>query len=293
MKKAFIIIGLIFVLSFSLFAQSKKKTATKTAPKTTATAAVTSPPPVAAEPEVIASATPAPTPPKKNERPASQTSGQEKEPKKKNQAERGGTEAKPEKIKYPYVYEFSQPNFVVSHIVIEHDENGKGTITFEKKEAASDPISDPIQLTQKTLDRINKLFETLNFVASTEEYQSPVRDYGHLGNYTVTMRRDAQERTVKYNWTENKDAKALVEEYRKISEQYIWYFDMNISRENQPLEAPTLVDRLDSLLKRNEISDPAQMLPYLKEVSNDERIPLIARNHVARIIKEIEKTVKK
>ena len=31
------------------------------------------------------------------------------------------------------------------------------------------------------------------------------------------------------------------------------------------------------------------MLPYLKDLSNDERIPLIARNHVTRIIKDIEK----
>jgi uncharacterized protein (UPF0147 family) len=53
------------------------------------------------------------------------------------------------------------------------------------------------------------------------------------------------------------------------------------------------MDRLDSLLKRDEISDPSQMLPLLKELSNDERIPLIARNKAARIIKEIEKKAEK
>jgi hypothetical protein len=287
MKKAFIFVGLILLLSVLSFGQAKKKITPKTTKKTTTTAAVIEPIPTPPVEEVVA-ASPTLTPPKKNERPAQQST-QQTEPKKKNQGDRNEAQSKPEKIKYPYVYEFSQPNFVVNHIIIEHDEKGKGTITFEKKESSGDPITDPIQLTQVTLDKINKLFETLNFLASTEQYQSPLRDYGHLGNHQVTLRKDSQERTAKYNWTENKEAKALVDEYRKIGEEYIWYFDMNISRENQPLEAPGLVNRLDSLLKRNEISDPSQMLPYLKDLSNDERIPLLARNHVARLIKDIEK----
>jgi hypothetical protein len=49
------------------------------------------------------------------------------------------------------------------------------------------------------------------------------------------------------------------------------------------------MDELDSLLRRNEISDPPQMLPMLKELSNDERIPLIARNHAKRLVEKIEK----
>jgi uncharacterized protein (UPF0147 family) len=35
------------------------------------------------------------------------------------------------------------------------------------------------------------------------------------------------------------------------------------------------------------------MILILKELSNDERIPLIARNHATRIIKEIEKKAEK
>lgn len=269
-------------------AQTKTKKSVATPKKTTAVKTTSTP---TTTPIVETTApTPQTTPPvKKNERPEDQKTSPQNEPKKKNQVERNSVTSKPEQIKYPYVYEFSQPNFVVSHIVIEHDEKGKGTITFEKKESSGDPITDPLQLTQFTLDKINKLFETLNFLNSTENYQSPTRDYGHLGNYTITLRKDSLERTAKYNWSENKDAKALAEEYRKVAEQFIWYFDMNISRENQPLEAPSLVDRLESLVKRDEVSDASQMLPYLKDLSNDERIPLIARNHVTRIIKDIEK----
>ncbi|MCA1625163.1 MAG: hypothetical protein LC778_15470 [Acidobacteria bacterium] len=50
-----------------------------------------------------------------------------------------------------------------------------------------------------------------------------------------------------------------------------------------------MFDALDSLVKRDEISDAPQMIPFLRELSNDERIPLIARNHASRIVKTIEK----
>jgi hypothetical protein len=289
--KKFSVIALIclsFVLSFSVFAQSKAKKTNSKPAKTTAK--VTASPTPTPQPVEIAEPIPQPTPvTKKNERPHEENTPQENEPKKKNRNENQSNSSKPEKVKFPYVYEFSQPNFVISHIVIEHDENGKGTITFQKKESSGDPITDPIQISPAALERINKLFETLNFLASNEDYQSPLRDYGHLGNHTVTLKKDGKERTAKYNWSENKDAKALADEYRKVGEQFIWYFDMNISRENQPLEAPSLIDRLDSLIKRNEISDPSQMLAYLKDLSNDERIPLLARNKTTKLIKEIEK----
>lgn len=288
MRKTFIFTAVILLLSVSAFAQAKKKTTKKPAKKTTTTAVATKP-----VPKIEEVVTPTIVPPKKNERPEEQTVPQDTEPKKKNQPETQSANSKPAKIIYPYVYEFSQPNFVVNHIVIEHDEKGTGTITFEKRDSADEPMVDPLQLSTVTLDKLNAIFQTLNFIDSTEDYQSPTRDYGHLGNYTVTLRKGAKSRTAKYNWTENKDAKALTDEYRKISEQYVWYFDMNISRENQPLEAPGLVDRLDSLLKRDEISDPPQMLPYLKELSIDERIPLLARNKAIKIMKEIEKKASK
>ena len=40
--------------------------------------------------------------------------------------------------------------------------------------------------------------------------------------------------------------KLLADEYRKIGNQFIWMFDINVARENQPLEAPRIMDALDS-----------------------------------------------
>jgi hypothetical protein len=189
-----------------------------------------------------------------------------------------------------YVWEFFQPSFVISHILIEHDENGKGKITFKKKDL-DEEFTDPIELSQTTLDKLNAHFEALNFIESDENYQFE-KDYSHLGNVKITRRMDGKERTAEFNWTTNEKARALTGEYRKIANQYIWMFDITVARQNQPLETPRIIKALDGYLKRGEISDPPQMVPFLKDLSNDERVPLITRNNAAKLVQEIEKKKK-
>lgn len=294
MKNLFIIAAVVLCSAFgsaqSSFAQSKtKKPVKKTTAKKTQSPKVENPQPLAAADETpIENQTTAPV--KRNERPAAATNETTAEPQKKNQSARDfkQTSSSSREPQNFYFYEFSQPNFVVKHLIIEHDETGKGKIVIEKKDF-DEPETDPLQLSPATMEKLNRLFQTLNFLDSTEVYQSPMRDYGHLGNSKIRRKADGRERTVEYNWSENKDAKALSDEYRRIGQQAVWIFDINIARVNYPLEAPSLMDQLDSLIKRDEITDPAQLVPVLQKLTNDEKIPLIARNHAARIVKDIEK----
>ena len=221
-------------------------------------------------------ATPTPPQAKKNERPAA-----------KSNVEAPARISAKEPL---YRYEFTQPDFLVSHILIEHDDTGRGTIAFEKR-ASKETITEPIELSAGTLERLKAAFDALNFIDSTEDYQYE-RDLSNMGNIAITLKNAGRERTAKYNWTTHKDAKVLMDEYRRISNQFVWMFDFNLARENQPLETPRLVESFDSLLKRNEIADPHQMLPFLQAVSNDERVPLIGRNRAGKIAKQIEKQKK-
>jgi len=261
MRSTLTILLCLITLAAGSYGQSTKRNVRPASPKPAAT-------PGAA----IADPTPTPSA-KRNERP-----------------QNGGSDnaSKSKTVFTPsFIYEFDQPNFVVSHVVVQHDENGTGKISFMKR-GLDEPESEPITLTKVTMDKIKAALAALNFLDSTEVYQT-ARDYSHMGNVSITFRKDGHERSVKYNWTDNKDAKALMDEYRKISNQYVWQFDMSISRENQPLNAPSLMDELDSYFRRGEISDPSQMVPLLKELSNDERIPLIARNHATRLVEKILK----
>lgn len=245
------------------------QTAKKPVKKTTRPVPVTSPAP-AAEP-TPSKTEPAKTPAKKNDRPAAQQ----------NRNEAAKT------LKPNYYYEFTQPEFVVSKITIEHDESGNGRIEIMKKDW-SEPDSDPIKVSEAALKRIRAAFEALDFLNSTASYQYE-KDYSHLGNNKFRLVRDGKERETVFNWTENKDAKALMDEYRKLANQYIWIFDMNVVRANQPLDAPKQMEAVEGYYRRGELSDPVQMIPYLKELSLDERVPLIARNRASKLIAKIEK----
>lgn len=189
-----------------------------------------------------------------------------------------------------YFYEFTQPQFYVRHIALEHDANGRGKITFAKLNEETS-ITEPLELSQAAMSRIAARWQALGFLDSQEDYQSD-RKYPHLGMMRLRMEQESRKRTAEFNWTNNKDAFALVDEYRRAADQAILVFDISVARESQPLNAPKLMEQIESMLRRNALSDPQQLIPLLKDISTDEHLPLIARNHALRLIKQIEKIKK-
>jgi hypothetical protein len=188
-----------------------------------------------------------------------------------------------------YGYEFKQPDFFISSIVIEHDANGRGRITFQRKDSEQSVV-EPLALSTIALARVTTLWNALRFLDSEIDYQAD-RQFPHLGTMRLRMKRGERERVAAFNWTKDHDALALVTEYRRAADQALFVFDITLSRENQPLEAPKLIDRLDSLVKTGGLSDSQQLLPLLRDLVTDERLPLIARNHAGRVLKILEKGI--
>ena len=186
-----------------------------------------------------------------------------------------------------YIYEFRQPDFFVSRIRIEHDAEGRGRISFLRK-GNDDPFEDTFELSEAALKRIRAQWDALRFLDSNADYQSE-KQFPHMGTVRLEMKRGVRDRSAEFNWTEDAAAKALAGEYWRAADQSILVFDLSVSRENMPLESPKLMDRLDQLLSRNGLSDPRQLVPLLRELSADERVPLITRNHALRLLKKIEK----
>jgi hypothetical protein len=186
-----------------------------------------------------------------------------------------------------YSYEFKQPEFYIRHIIIEHDAEGRGTVSFERKEL-DEPIIEPLALSTEANARILALWDALHFLDSEVNYQS-AKQFPHLGTMFLKMTRGERTRTAEFNWTHDPNAEALAAEYRRAADQAIFIFDINLAREHEPLNAPKLMDQLDNMLKRNGLSDPRQLVPLLREINMDERLPLIARNHADRILKKITK----
>jgi hypothetical protein len=186
-----------------------------------------------------------------------------------------------------YTYEFSQPKFLVNHIVLEHDANGRGTVTFERMNETT-PVVEPLELSPAALERIRAAWQGLQFLESETNYQAD-KQFPHLGTMRIGMERGDRKRVAEFNWTNNSNASALVNEYRKAADQVILVFDISIARENQPLGVPKLMELIESLMKRDGLSDPRQLVKLLEDLSTDEHVPLIARNHAQRLIKKIQK----
>ena len=185
-----------------------------------------------------------------------------------------------------FSYEFTQPQFYLRHIVIEHDASGHGKITFERLNEET-PIVESLEISPTALGRISALWQGLRFLESDTDYQSD-KLFPHLGTMKLTMTDGEKKRTAEFNWSNVKEAAELTREYRRIADQASFVFDISVARENQPLNAPKLLEGFESLLKRNALSDPQQLVPLLKEISSDERLPLIARNHALRLLAKIK-----
>jgi hypothetical protein len=186
-----------------------------------------------------------------------------------------------------YYYEFNQPNFNIRRILIEHDAEGRGQLSFARKDS-DELFTDPLQISPAALARLLAAWEALRFLDSDANYQAE-KQFPHLGSMTLGMKHGTRERKAEFNWTHNEQAAALVKEYRGIGEQQLFVFDVNLARQYQPSDTVKIFKRLESLLSRDELSDTAPLIPILRDLTTDERIPLMARNHAARLLKKIEK----
>jgi hypothetical protein len=202
---------------------------------------------------------------------------------------RAGVPAKPKEDPNAahYVYEFKQPDFFVYFIRIEHDDKGRGQIRFERR-SDTEQLTEPFELSPTALARVRGHWEALGFLDSQANYQGE-RTYPSMGQTKLTMRRGGRERTAEFNYSQDEHAQGLSQEYRKASEQAVLVFELQIARESQPLETPKLINKLDSLIGRDYLSDSQQLVPLIRELTEDERVPLVGRNQAARILKKLEK----
>ncbi|HEX7174003.1 MAG TPA: hypothetical protein VF240_01790 [Pyrinomonadaceae bacterium] len=189
-----------------------------------------------------------------------------------------------------YRYEFENEKFVVSRIRIVHDAAGRGMLTFERK-SSEEAIEEPLELSAVALRRIRGHWEALRFLDSEASYQAD-KQFPHLGTVRLSMARGARNRTTEFNYSRDPDASALASEYRRAADQAMFVFDINVARDNQPLETPKLLEYLGRLVERGGVSDPQQLAPLLKDLSTDERVPLITRNTAGKILKKLEKAAK-
>ncbi|HKV40406.1 MAG TPA: hypothetical protein VJX67_14430 [Blastocatellia bacterium] len=186
-----------------------------------------------------------------------------------------------------FKYKFENVRFYVPLIEIELAGDGTGAVHF--KEGESDDVIDrQVKLLPATVQTITDLVKRCSFLSSSEDYQDK-KDFSHLGWMTITVSQGASHRTVRFNYTINREMKQLAEIFRAIGDQAIDLFDMDVAIQHEPLDLPHRLEALEDDLSLGRLAEPEQLIPALRAMSEDDTNPLIARNQAKRIIAAIQK----
>lgn len=185
-----------------------------------------------------------------------------------------------------YQYIFTNERFTIPRIEIAFDGKGVGQYLFKKKDA--DEIVNKLTVSASVLNQIQTLFNELNFLDSTEAYQHK-KDFSHLGTMTIHYSHRGKERTARFNYTDNASMSRLAELFRGIATQEMLVFEIENTRQTDPISTPAQMRVLESELRNKHLADPLKLIALLKDINQDEGIPLIARNHAQRLIQMIQK----
>ena len=197
-----------------------------------------------------------------------------------------GGDIAPKTAAVSYQYRFENEKFTTPLQEIEFDSAGRGKFRFQKKD--NEEVINDLELSASVLNRIQSLFDQLNFLASQESYQHK-KDFSHLGTVTIMQARNGKTRTVKFNYTDNPLMSQLRDIFQNIITQETRYFEIEVVRETDPISTPAQMRLLDDDLRSKRIADPNRFVPLLKDIKLDEGVPLIARNHAERLLQAIAK----
>jgi hypothetical protein len=199
-------------------------------------------------------------------------------------AARGNVDGGAAASRYHYLFENSR--FTIPRIEVEFDGAGQGKYLFKRKEG--DEIDNKLAISPALLGQIRALFIELNFLDSNENYQHK-KDFSHLGTITITYERGGRKRSASFNYTDNAALNRLAEIFRNIATREMRIFELENIRQSDPISTPAQMRLLESELRGKHIADPPTLIPLLKDIKQDEGVPLIARNHADRLIQLIQK----
>lgn len=183
-------------------------------------------------------------------------------------------------------YLFENEKFTTPRIELEFGADGKGEFRFKKKD--SEEIANKLQVTPIVLEQINELLTELNFLDSHENYQYK-KDFSHLGSITIAVSKGGKQRKVNFNYTDNPAMNKLANIFRNLATQETRVFEIETIRQSDPISTPAQLRFLDSELRSKSIADPERFVALLQDIKLDEGVPLIARNHAERLLKNIQK----
>lgn len=182
------------------------------------------------------------------------------------------------RLVYSKYFKGSVPEYVA--ITVEQD----GQVTYQEAKEDDNPIK--IQLDHATTQQMFDLAEKLG------RFQRPVESglkIANLGVKTFRFEDGAERHEVQFNYSQDVNAQALLDMFERITETEQHYVNLDRTAHFEKLGVNDVLLQMQVSWDRNRLVDPAQFLPLLDRIANNESYLHISRERAAAMAEGIRK----
>jgi len=168
---------------------------------------------------------------------------------------------------------------------LQFDQNAKGEVKFKRREAET--VTVPIQLSDPARDKFLAVLAGTNYLDHPETFESG-RKIADLGAKRVTLEMAGTKREATFNYSLRKDVTELQNFFEGLINQETLVFDLQNAMKFEKLSVPKRLERIETEIKSNRVSDPERLVPVLEKIESDQQIMNYARTQAGKIKKEIQ-----
>ena len=184
---------------------------------------------------------------------------------------------------FTYCHENSRGPYELQCIQL--DQAAKGEVKFKRREAET--VTVPIQLSDPAREKFLTVLTGTNYLDHPETFESG-RKIADLGAKRVTLEMAGAKREATFNYSLRKDVNDLQNFFEGLVNQETLVFDVQNAMKFERLSIPKRLERIETEIKSNRVSDPERLIPLLDKIESDQQIMNFARTQAGKIKKEIQ-----
>jgi hypothetical protein len=184
---------------------------------------------------------------------------------------------------FTYCHENSRGPYELQCVQL--DPNAKGEVKFKRREAET--VNVRIQLSDPARERFLAVLAGTNYLDHPETFESG-KKIADLGAKHLTLEMAGGKREGTFNYSLRKDVTELSTFFEGLINQETLVFDVQNAMQFEKLSIPKRLERIETEIKANRVSDPERLVPLLEKIETDQQIMNYARTQAGKIKKEIQ-----
>src|SRR5712692_396378 len=184
---------------------------------------------------------------------------------------------------FTYCHENSRGPYELQCIQL--DPNAKGEVKFKRREAET--VNVRIQLSDPARERFLAVLAGTNYLDHPETFESG-KKIADLGAKHLTLEMAGGKREAAFNYSLRKDVTELSTFFEGLINQETLVLDVQNAMQFEKLSIPKRLERIETEIRANRVSDPERLVPLLEKIETDRQIMNYARTQAGKIKKEIQ-----